>query len=178
MFVVGKPQVSRVGIGHPPFIKRSLTGRAERENITVLTHIVTHEPLTPTYARTQRPFHQYLILTLLPGHSILPSWQTEPIPTLPTPAVHLSLLALYNEPPMAPDLNSLPPSRSISNAPAMHRSISNSGDPTALRGQSPSPSPRSASTSLQAAAAVNAGLQHEDSRRTSNTISSQYPVVR
>ena len=57
---------------------------------------------------------------------------------------------------MAPDLNSLPPSRSIPGSPSM------------LRGQSPSPSPRSASTSLQAAAAVNAGLQHEDSRRGSS----------
>jgi hypothetical protein len=47
----------------------------------------------------------------------------------------------------------------------MARAISNSGDGAALRGQSPSPLSRSASTSLQAAAAVNAGLQQEDSRR-------------
>jgi hypothetical protein len=66
---------------------------------------------------------------------------------------------------MAPDLNSLPPSRSISGSPSMARAISNSGDGAALRGQSPSPLSRSTSTSLQAAAAVNAGLQQEDSRR-------------
>ncbi|KAI1345588.1 hypothetical protein F5Y01DRAFT_52006 [Xylaria sp. FL0043] len=38
----------------------------------------------------------------------------------------------------------------------------------ALRGESPSPSPRSTSVSLQAAATVNAGLQHEPDRRTSS----------
>lgn len=63
-----------------------------------------------------------------------------------------------------PDLNSLPPSRSISGA-SMSRINTNNGEIAALRGQSPSPSPRSAVTSLQAAAAVNAGLQHEESRR-------------
>lgn len=71
---------------------------------------------------------------------------------------------------MAPDLNSLPPSRSLSGSPAMTRTFSGSGEATAaaaLRGQTPSPSPRSAPTSLQAAAAVNAGLQQEDSRRSS-----------
>ena len=47
----------------------------------------------------------------------------------------------------------------------MARAISTSGEGTALRAQSPSPLSRSASTSLQAAAAVNAGLQQEDSRR-------------
>ncbi|TVY81770.1 hypothetical protein LSUE1_G004197 [Lachnellula suecica] len=73
---------------------------------------------------------------------------------------------------MAPDLNSLPPSRSTSSA--MSRAISNSGETRALRGQSPSPSPRSASSSLQAAATVNAGLQQEDSgamRRSSSATS-------
>lgn len=72
---------------------------------------------------------------------------------------------------MAPDLNSLPPSRSLSGSQAMTQALSNSGEAAALRGQSPSPSPRSASTSLQAAAAVNAGLQQEDSiaRRSSST---------
>ncbi|TAQ91230.1 hypothetical protein B7494_g410 [Chlorociboria aeruginascens] len=69
----------------------------------------------------------------------------------------------YNTPPMAPDLNSLPPSRSVSVTSPMVRqaTIDAAG---ALRGQSPSPSLRSP-TSLQAAAAVNASLQHEDSRR-------------
>ena len=50
---------------------------------------------------------------------------------------------------MAPDLNSLPPSRSpVANG-------------------NPSPSPRSSSTSLAAAATINAGIQHQDSRRSS-----------
>jgi len=52
----------------------------------------------------------------------------------------------------------------------MARAISSSGDGTALRGQTPSPLSRSASTSLQAAAAVNAGLQQEDSRRMDASI--------
>lgn len=75
---------------------------------------------------------------------------------------------------MAPDLNSLPPSRSTtssstSNTSAMARAMSsNIETATDLRGQTPSPSQRSAVTSLQAAAAVNAGLQHEDSRRSSS----------
>ncbi|KAF2963314.1 hypothetical protein GQX73_g10253 [Xylaria multiplex] len=47
-------------------------------------------------------------------------------------------------------------------------STSGGGEP-ALRGESPSPSPRSASISLQAAATVNAGLQHEPGRRPSNS---------
>ncbi|KAI9736035.1 MAG: hypothetical protein M1818_006211 [Claussenomyces sp. TS43310] len=38
-----------------------------------------------------------------------------------------------------------------------------------LRGQTPSPLSRTASTSLQAAAAVNAGLQHSESRRSSSS---------
>ncbi|KAK0123352.1 hypothetical protein ONS96_010345 [Cadophora gregata f. sp. sojae] len=52
----------------------------------------------------------------------------------------------------------------------MARTLSSSGESgaAALRGQTPSPSPRTASTSLQAAAAVNAGLQQEDSRRSSS----------
>ncbi|KAF3768006.1 hypothetical protein M406DRAFT_338661 [Cryphonectria parasitica EP155] len=46
--------------------------------------------------------------------------------------------------------------------------------PTRRQGGSPSPSPnRSASTSLQAAAAVNAGLQHQGSRRSSGSLSRQ-----
>ncbi|KAI1166636.1 hypothetical protein F5B18DRAFT_606547 [Nemania serpens] len=45
---------------------------------------------------------------------------------------------------------------------------------SAVRGESPSPSPRSASISLQAAATVNAGLQHEPGRRTpSSSLSRQ-----
>lgn len=42
---------------------------------------------------------------------------------------------------------------------------SNPGEAAALRAQSPSPLSRSTSNSLQAAAAVNAGLQQEDPRR-------------
>lgn len=49
---------------------------------------------------------------------------------------------------MAPDLNSLPPSRS----PANNRQP---------------PSPRSSSVSLAAAASINAGIQQQDSRRSS-----------
>lgn len=61
-----------------------------------------------------------------------------------------------------PDLNSLPPSSPASFSRAM--SSSNTSDNVAVpRGESPSSSPR-ASISLQAAATVNAGLQHETSR--------------
>lgn len=69
---------------------------------------------------------------------------------------------------MAPDLNSLPPSRSSTASPSMSRAIPHPGEHPAsvgVRGQSPSPSPRAASTSLQAAAAVNAGLQQEENSR-------------
>lgn len=66
---------------------------------------------------------------------------------------------------MAPDLNSLPPS------PAAHPRAINTMNPSgeaniALGGESPPPASRSASISLQAAATMNAGLQHEPSRRT------------
>ncbi|KAI0406857.1 hypothetical protein F4802DRAFT_595863 [Xylaria palmicola] len=78
---------------------------------------------------------------------------------------------------MAPDLNSLPPSTSPVAVPS--RTMAN-GSPnatvgasttgeSAVRGESPSPSPRSASISLQAAATMNAGLQHEAGRRTSSS---------
>ncbi|KAI1327178.1 hypothetical protein F5Y16DRAFT_399734 [Xylariaceae sp. FL0255] len=68
---------------------------------------------------------------------------------------------------MAPDLNSLPPS---SPSPSLSlRAMPSSGTEFAVRGDSPSPSPRSASISLQAAATMNAGLQHEPSRRTSSS---------
>lgn len=67
---------------------------------------------------------------------------------------------------MAPDLNSLPPSRSVPASPGMTRTLSQaSSDIAGLRRQTPSPSSRRASVSLQAAASVNAGLQQEDSRR-------------
>ncbi|GAW24617.1 hypothetical protein ANO14919_142080 [Xylariales sp. No.14919] len=77
---------------------------------------------------------------------------------------------------MAPDLNSLPPSSPVAiplrtmQATTTNGSASPSGGgEPALRGQSPSPSPRSASISLQAAATVNAGLQHEPGRRPSSS---------
>ncbi|KAI0186020.1 hypothetical protein EV127DRAFT_188221 [Xylaria flabelliformis] len=79
---------------------------------------------------------------------------------------------------MAPDLNSLPPSspvavplRAMTNGSVA--AVASPGaaaeSASAVRGESPSPSPRSASISLQAAATVNAGLQHEPGRRTSRS---------
>ncbi|KAI0160903.1 hypothetical protein GGR52DRAFT_562117 [Hypoxylon sp. FL1284] len=69
---------------------------------------------------------------------------------------------------MAPDLNSLPPSSPPGVRPRIMTSSNGNGDPSA-RGESASPSPRSASTSLQAAATMNAGLQHEPLRRSSSS---------
>ena len=60
-----------------------------------------------------------------------------------------------------PDINTLPPSA----RPTTPRNMSSPGDATSPRGGSPAPLSRTASMSLQAAAAVNAGLQHEGSRR-------------
>ncbi|CCU76979.1 hypothetical protein BGHDH14_bgh04821 [Blumeria hordei DH14] len=63
---------------------------------------------------------------------------------------------------MSPDLNTFAASTEESIChPARNLSITDAGDNGALDGRGSSP--RSASTSLQAAAAVNAGLQHEDS---------------
>ncbi|KAI0882784.1 uncharacterized protein GGS22DRAFT_190763 [Annulohypoxylon maeteangense] len=73
---------------------------------------------------------------------------------------------------MAPDLNSLPPS-SPSARPRIMTSSTGNGD-SAIRGESASPSPRSASTSLQAAATMNAGLQHEPMRRSSSSSLSRH----
>ncbi|KAI0193472.1 hypothetical protein F4808DRAFT_442239 [Astrocystis sublimbata] len=95
---------------------------------------------------------------------------------------------------MAPDLNSLPPSSPIAvphraangsqsssggvpgdrDPTGISTSVSVSGSTSAVSGESPSASPRSAAVSLQAAATVNAGLQHEPGRRTSsNSLSRQ-----
>ncbi|KAI0011020.1 hypothetical protein F4779DRAFT_263962 [Xylariaceae sp. FL0662B] len=63
---------------------------------------------------------------------------------------------------MAPDLNSLPPS---SGSPRIMTSSNSNGE----LGDTNSPSPRSASVSLQAAATMNAGLQHEPTRRSSSS---------
>lgn len=65
---------------------------------------------------------------------------------------------------MAPDLNSLPPSRSPSGTPLQPR-------PTG------SPSPRSSSLSLAASATINAGIQNEDSRRSSSSSNRNRPSV-
>lgn len=72
---------------------------------------------------------------------------------------------------MAPDLNSLPPS-SPSARPRIMNSSSSNGDVAS----SDSPPPRSprGSISLQAAATMNAGLQHEPIRRKPSTIFVQY----
>ena len=90
-----------------------------------------------------------------------------------------------------PDLNSLPHSSSPVPIPLRTTATTSMNIPTstngsintstsmsvtgdrgeaALRGESSSPSPRSASISLQAAATVNAGLQHESGRRKHNQI--------
>lgn len=67
----------------------------------------------------------------------------------------LSAASKHKDSRMAPDLNSLPPSRSPSG--------------TSLQSQRPagSLSPRSSSLSLAASATINAGIQNEDSRRSS-----------
>ncbi|KAI2629362.1 hypothetical protein GGS21DRAFT_525841 [Xylaria nigripes] len=73
---------------------------------------------------------------------------------------------------MAPDLNSLPSSSPVA-VPFRTRTMTatngsaSTGGESAVRGESPSSSPRSASVSLQAAATMNAGLQHEPGRRSS-----------
>ena len=73
-------------------------------------------------------------------------------------------LSQFSEPDtMAPDLNSLPPSRSPNNSP-LHSRVRNSNT-EADRHQTPSP--RSSSVSLAAAASVNAGLQNRESRQSS-----------
>lgn len=68
---------------------------------------------------------------------------------------------------MAPDLNSLPPSRSSEHPPLQTRVFSNNSD----RHRQQTPSPRSSSISLAAAATINAGIQqqHQDSRRSSTS---------
>lgn len=66
---------------------------------------------------------------------------------------------------MAPDLNSLPPSRSTSSSPMQSRVVF-PATPETLRRQTPSPSPRSSSVSLAAAATINAA---DISRRSSIT---------
>ena len=70
---------------------------------------------------------------------------------------------------MAPDLNSLPPSRSPSGSPLQPRAHTSSAE--SLYRRSGSPSPRSSSLSLAASASINAGFQNEDSRRSSSSTS-------
>lgn len=67
---------------------------------------------------------------------------------------------------MAPDLNSLPPSSRTMNGEA---NIAMAGETSPSQSQS-----RSASISLQAAATMNAGLQHEPSRRSSSSSLSRH----
>ena len=71
--------------------------------------------------------------------------------------------------PMAPDLNSLPPSRSPSGSPLQPRPHPSSAE--GIYRRSGSPSPRSSSLSLAASASINAGFQNEDSRRSSSSTS-------
>ena len=68
---------------------------------------------------------------------------------------------------MAPDLNSLPPSRSPNSSPLQSRILND--NPETLRRQTPSPLLRSPSVSLAAAASINAGIQNQDSRRSSTS---------
>lgn len=70
---------------------------------------------------------------------------------------------------MAPDLNSLPPSRSPSGSPLQPRTHPSSAE--GIYRRSGSPSPRSSSLSLAASASINAGFQNEDSRRSSSSTS-------
>lgn len=70
---------------------------------------------------------------------------------------------------MAPDLNSLPPSRSPSGSPLQPRVHTPSAE--SLHRRPASPSPRSSSLSLAASASINAGFQNEDSRRSSSRAS-------
>lgn len=64
-----------------------------------------------------------------------------------------------------PDLNSLPPSP----APAGSQVRPNGGGPEGPQRTPSSSSPRSTSVSLAAAASINAGIQHQDSRRSSTS---------
>ncbi|MCJ1431623.1 hypothetical protein MMC27_000978 [Xylographa pallens] len=68
---------------------------------------------------------------------------------------------------MAPDLNSLPPSRSPDASPFQSRVFGSNAE--SLRRQTPSPLQRTSSVSLAAAATINAGIQHQDSRRSSTS---------
>lgn len=96
----------------------------------------------------------------LVSHKILPATLGNRIPCLRISFSLLPLLSLT----MAPDLNSLPPSRSPVNGGNIDRS------------QPGSRSPRSSSVSLAAAATINAGMQQQDSRRSSvSSRSNQQP---
>ena len=64
---------------------------------------------------------------------------------------------------MAPDLNSLPPSRSPDHSALQSRVFGSSAEAFPRQ----SPSPRSSSISLAAAATINAGIQQQGSRRSS-----------
>lgn len=65
---------------------------------------------------------------------------------------------------MAPDLNSLPPSSQSTRPRTLNMNTSN-GNGDAANSDSPPPRSPRGSISLQAAATMNAGLQHEPTRR-------------
>lgn len=69
-----------------------------------------------------------------------------------------------------PDLNSLPPSRPPSNA--QPRVYGTNQEPLSSQ---PGSSPRASSVSLAAAATINAGMQNQDSRRSSTSSSRNRP---
>ncbi|KAL9114514.1 MAG: hypothetical protein Q9227_001595 [Pyrenula ochraceoflavens] len=73
---------------------------------------------------------------------------------------------------MAPDVNSLPPSRSTSASPMTTQATPPVAPSEGLRGQDPSPSSRSPSVSLAAAATINAA---DRSRRSSASLSRSSP---
>lgn len=70
-----------------------------------------------------------------------------------------------------PDLNSLPPSP----APPASQSRSYGSSSEAPQRPPSSSSPRSSSVSLAAAASINAGIQHEESRRSSTSSNRNRP---
>jgi hypothetical protein len=155
-----KLEVPGIKLRHPCQIKRARRHSARnasrsRPHISLDTCLLVRELLTNNHLhRHSLSIPRFILSGISEASSPIPAPSTCPKPG-----------SYINRPTMAPDLNSLPPSRSRSTSGSLNMTRTMTGEGTALRGQSPSPSPRSASTSLQAAAAVNAGLQQEDSRR-------------
>ncbi len=71
-----------------------------------------------------------------------------------------------------PDLNSLPPSSASTGSPLQAR---HSNSPDIYPRPTASPSPRSSSVSLAAAATINAGIQNQDSRQSSTSSNRSRP---